>query len=53
MFGNRANSFTALHNCDDKCSWFGPNAWRTTGKRWSYEYRLRPTGLLVAPRLFK
>lgn len=53
VFGNRANSFTALHNCDDKCSWFGPNAWRTTGKRWSYEYRLRPTGLLVAPRLFK
>ena len=52
VFGTRVNSFSALHNCDDLLSWFGPDAWRSTGKRWSYEYRLRPAGLLVAPRLY-
>ncbi len=52
VFGSRVNSFTALHNCVDMWSWFGPNAWRTKDKAWSYEYRLRPCGLLVSPMLF-
>ena len=49
IFGNRVNTFGTLHNCDQAEVWFGPNAWRTTGDQWSYEYQLRPTGLLKAP----
>lgn len=48
-FGNRVNTFGTLHNCDKSVTWFGPNAWRTEGVRWSYEYQLRATGILVAP----
>lgn len=50
-FGNRVNTFGTLHNCDNTTVWFGPNAWRTEGTSWSYEYQLRPTGVLVAPKI--
>ena len=53
VFGSRVNSFGALHNCNDALSWVGPSAWESRGKSFSYEYRTRPMGLLVAPRLFK
>ena len=49
VYGNRVNTFGTLHNCDKKEEWFGPNAWRTTGDLWSYEYQLRESGLLKAP----
>jgi hypothetical protein len=51
VFGNRVNTFGTLHNCDEKETWYGPNAWRTAGDSWSYEYQLKPTGLLKAPVL--
>lgn len=50
-FGNRVNTFGTLHNCDHTTTWFGPNAWRTEGTSWSYEYQLKPTGILVAPKM--
>ena len=40
-----------VHNADEKWTWFGPNAWRTRGDDWSYEYQLKPMGVLVAPQL--
>lgn len=49
VFGSRVNTFGTLHNCDQKEFWFGPNAWRTQGAQWAYEYQLRPAGLLKAP----
>lgn len=49
VFGNRVNTFGTLHNCDQKEEWYGPNAWRTTGDLWSYEYQIKPSGLLKAP----
>lgn len=49
-FGNRVNTFGTVHNCDHNTEWFGPNAWRTTGSSWSYEYQLKKTGVLVSPR---
>ena len=49
VYGNRVNTFGTLHNCDKKEEWFGPNAWRTTGDLWSYEYQLKESGLLKAP----
>ena len=50
-FGNRVNAFGALHNADPTTLWYGPDAWRSEGVGWSEEYRLKPMGVLVAPRL--
>ena len=50
-YGNRINAFGCVHNADEKWTWFGPNAWRTRGDDWSYEYQLKPMGVLVAPQL--
>jgi hypothetical protein len=49
-YGNRVNTFGTLHNCNHSTTWFGPNAWRTTGSSWSYEYQLKKIGVLVSPR---
>lgn len=51
VFGSRINTFGTLHNCNQKEFWYGPNAWRTTGDQWSYEYQLKPVGFLKAPVL--
>ncbi len=48
-FGNRVNTFGAIHDCDEREVYFDPNAWRTTGDSWSYEYQLKRTGILKAP----
>ena len=53
LFGNRFNSFGAVHLSDDKHSWHGPDAWRSAGCRWTYEYALRDVGILTAPVLRK
>lgn len=53
VYGNRVNTFGALHNCDPTLTWFGPAAWHSVGNAFSYEYRLKPTGLLVSPRLYR
>ena len=49
LYGNRHNSFGALHNADPTVTWIGPDCWRSTGDRWCYEYRLRPLGVLSTP----
>lgn len=51
-FGNRFNTFGQLHNCNLSEAYFGPKTWRTQGNAWCYEYRLRPFGILKAPRIF-
>ncbi len=50
---SRINTFGALHMCDGKRKWFGPDGWYTEDEEWSYEYQLKPAGLLTAPRIFK
>jgi len=50
-YGNRINTFGTLHNADEKMHWVGPNAWRTEGHEWSYEYMLQASGVLKAPRV--
>ncbi len=50
-FGNRVNTFGPIHNCNKTERWIGPNAWRTTGTSWAYEYQLKPTGILISPEL--
>ena len=49
LFGNRANTFGALHCNDEALSWFGPNAWDTKGDSYSYEYQLKDMGILSSP----
>jgi hypothetical protein len=52
VYGNRVNAFGALHHTDATASWMGaPGSWRSVGQDWSYEYQLKPMGLLVAPAL--
>ena len=52
-FGNHFNTFGALHSADFANKWHGPDAWRKKGDRWSYEYLLKPAGILVAPEILK
>ncbi|MDY3928669.1 MAG: hypothetical protein SOZ34_04815 [Clostridia bacterium] len=56
LFGNRNNSFGALHSTDTKMYWFGPDAWEkhrnaahTKYLSWQYEYSLKPVGILTSP----
>lgn len=51
-FGNRVNTFGAVHNCNEVERWFGPNAWRSTKEEWSYEYFIKETGILKAPEIY-
>jgi hypothetical protein len=53
VFGNRFNTFGALHNCVENYRWFGPNAWRTHGTEWSYQYQLKDMGILSSPLIYK
>ncbi len=49
VFGNRHNSFGALHNCNREYVWFGPGAWIIQGDEFSYEYQLKEFGILSSP----
>jgi hypothetical protein len=52
-YGNRYNTFGALHLCNEQEIWHGPNAWRSRDEAYSYEYQLKPSGILAAPRLIR
>ena len=51
LYIHRYNTFGPIHLSDTALRWHGPNAWRSEGDSWSYEYKLRPTGILTAPRI--
>ncbi len=51
LYGNRHNGFGPLHNADETLKWIGPNCWRSKGAAWCEEYRLKPLGILTAPRV--
>ena len=55
LFGNRHNTFSALHhtNPDKKRCYKGPVFWRSNGDEWSYEYVLKPMGILKKPIIRK
>ena len=52
VYASRINSFGAFHLNDYSLLWYGPQAWRTTGMRWTRTYRLAPSGLLSEPHLY-
>ncbi len=48
-YGNRFNQFGQVHNCNPDEHYFSPGTWRTQGRDWCYEYRLKQCGVLTAP----
>jgi hypothetical protein len=50
-YGNRDHAFGAVHLPNGLTEWYGPDAWRTSGTWWSYEYTIRDMGLLTAVRV--
>jgi hypothetical protein len=50
---SRRNCFGDVHDADEKLSWQGPSAWVTRDSLWTYEYRLRRTGVLTTPEIRK
>ena len=49
LYGNRANTFGCLHLADETVDWLGPAAWYSVGAQYSYEYQLKPFGILASP----
>ena len=49
LYTNRFNSFGSVHLLDKMERWQGPDAWRSEGNRWSYEYIFKRTGILKTP----
>ena len=49
----RRNCFGDVHDADEKLAWQGPTAWVTRDSLWTYEYRLRRTGVLTTPEISK
>lgn len=48
LFGNRHNTFGALHNCGPSI-YYGQHYWYSTGNSWCYEYNIKKTGILKSP----
>jgi|GEM_PF-5483646 len=58
LYGNRNNSFGALHLNHDKNIWWGPEAWDFMFRygywcnyEWKYEYNLKPLGIMASPKI--
>lgn len=52
LYGNRANTFGALHNCNELFWWHGPDEYRVFRDEWTYGYQLKETGILKSPEIF-
>ena len=48
LYGNRHNTFGGLHNCGISI-YYGQGYWYSTDNSWSYEYNLKPSGILRSP----
>jgi len=49
LFGHRRNGFGPVHLADLEASWIGPDAWRSRGDKWCYDYRIAEEGILCTP----
>ena len=49
LYGHRRNSFGPVHLTDLQDRWIGPNAWRSEGDSWTYDYMICEEGILTAP----
>lgn len=46
MYGSRFNGFGMLHNANENYVWYGNGSYRTIVREWTYEYMLRPMGIM-------
>ncbi len=46
LYGSRQNIFGTLHNADENYTWYGNDAYRTTGWQWTDGYMLRGVGIM-------
>lgn len=53
LFGHRRNGFGPVHLADLAARWIGPEAWRTEGDSWCYDYMLCEEGVLSTPVLLR
>ena len=51
LYGTRINGFGQLHHTQGIYYYQSPNSWRSTGDLWTYEYQLKPMGILKSPEL--
>ncbi len=51
LYGTRQNGFAQLHHTQGVYFYQSPNSWRSAGDLWSYEYRLKPAGILKSPEV--
>ena len=51
LLGYRQNCFGPVHDADPAHIYVNPAAWRTEGNNWTESYRLKPLGILSAPRM--
>lgn len=49
LYGNRYNTFAALHNADPSGWHADPTTWRHTGDAWTYGYNTMDIGILKSP----
>lgn len=53
LYNTRQNGFGPLHFTGSIPCEQHPNAWRTTGGRWTYEYQLKEYGVLSSPEIYR
>lgn len=51
LFGNRVNTFGAVHMVGEDDRFLNPGSWRTQDDGWSEEYVLQKVGILSAPMI--
>ena len=51
LYGHRRNGFGPVHLANLKETWIGPQAWRTTGEAWCYDYKICEEGILTTPEI--
>lgn len=50
-FINRTNTFGPVHHANRELEWVGPDAWKSEGTSWTYEYVLHEEGITQKPIL--
>ena len=51
LYGTRYNGFAQLHHTLGMYFYQSPNSWRSSGDLWTYEYQLKPAGILKSPQI--
>ena len=51
LYGHRRNGFGPVHLANLKETWIGPDAWRSTGEAWCYDYMICEEGILTTPEI--